>query len=161
MEHARRPDHADHKRPSVASPPRATRHKPETQQLSHGKAILVVDDELEVAIVLGEVFNQDGHLVDIASNGEEALEKLRQRSFDAIVCDIRMPKMDGPAFYQALAQRYPHQVTRVLFLTGDVFNPDTQEFLQQVTAPALGKPFTVEAIREAIHHILQTNGHSS
>lgn len=120
-------------------------------------AILVVDDEPGVAAVLVEVFSEDGYLVDIAANGEEALEKLRQRAFDVIVCDIRMPKMNGPALYRVIAQQEPCLLSRVIFLTGDTLNLTTQAFLQQAAAPTLEKPFALGKIRELVRQILRTS----
>jgi CheY-like chemotaxis protein len=121
------------------------------------KAILVVDDEPGVAAVLVEVFSEDGYTVDVAGNGEEALEKLRQRAFDVIMCDIRMPKMNGPAFFRVIEQQEPRLVSRVMFLTGDILNPTTQAFLQQAAVPVLEKPFELRKIREAVGRILRAS----
>ena len=120
-------------------------------------AILVVDDEPGVAAVLVEVLSEDGYLVDIAADGEEALEKLRQRAFDVIVCDVRMPKMNGPALYRVIAQEEPCLLSRMIFLTGDTLNLTTQAFLQQAAAPALEKPFALGRLRELVRQILRTN----
>jgi two-component system NtrC family sensor kinase len=155
MNHATRRHHSDEEKPSVARPTVAIAHAMDTQLPIHGKGILVVDDEREVALVLVEVFSQDGHTVDIAGNGEEALEKLQHRSYDVIVCDIRMPRLNGPGLYYVLAQRNPQLLSRLLFLRGDILSPQTQEFLQRTAAPALDKPFALEDIRQAVQRILQ------
>ena len=117
----------------------------------------MVDDEPGVAAVLVEVFSEDGYLVDIAANGEEALEKLQQRVFDVIVCDIRMPKMNGPALYWVIAQDEPCLLSRMIFLTGDTLNPTAQAFLQQAAAPTLEKPFALGKLRELVRQILRTS----
>jgi CheY-like chemotaxis protein len=120
-------------------------------------AILVVDDEPGVAAVLVDVLSEDGYLVDTAADGEEALEKLRQHAFDVIVCDIRMPKMNGLALYRVIAQEEPCLLSRMIFLTGDTLNLTTQAFLQQAAAPALEKPFALGKLRELVRQILRTS----
>jgi CheY-like chemotaxis protein len=117
----------------------------------------VVDDEPELAEVLAEVLSHDNYTVDIAANGEEALEKLQQRSYDAVVCDIRMPRLNGPGFYRAIEQRQPELLWRVLFVTGDILNPATQEFLRQTAAPVLEKPFSLADLRKIVRHILRAS----
>ena len=61
-----------------------------------GGDVLVVDDEVEVVDMLQEALAQDGHRVVTASDGAAALELLRHGWFDAILCDLRMPRLDGP-----------------------------------------------------------------
>ncbi len=63
------------------------------------------------------------------------LEKLAQRSYDATLCHIRMPGLNGPAFYRAIEQRAPAFLSRVLVVLGDILSPETQAFLQQTAAP--------------------------
>lgn len=154
MNQASRRHNIDQEQPYVA-----TDHILDTQQAIRSKEILVVDDEHDVALVLAEVFGQDGYVVDVAGNGEEALEKLQRRSYDVIVCDIRMPRLSGPDLYFVLAQRDPQVLSRILFLTGDIMSPQTQEFLQHTGAPALDKPFALEDIRQAVQRILQNHDH--
>jgi CheY-like chemotaxis protein len=127
------------------------------QQTIRGKAILVVDDEPDVAEVLVEIFRDEDYRVDTAANGEEALERLGQCSYDAIVCDIRMPRLNGPGLYRVLQRCAPELVPRMLFLTGDTFSPETQAFLQQTLAPALDKPFVIDDILKAIQRIIRKN----
>ncbi len=155
MEQAVRQDMSDGAVPRRTSLRVAKGRTNETPRSTDSKAILVVDDEPEVAMVVMEVFRQEGYRVDIAGNGEEALVKLQQRPYDAIICDFRMPKMNGLTFYHTMARQFPGQVGQVLFMTVDVLNPDIQEFLEQVPAPVLNKPFTIQALCEAVWRILQ------
>jgi CheY-like chemotaxis protein len=85
----------------------AGNHAPDSQPPNRGEAILVVDDEPQVAEVLVEIFSQDECTVETAADGEEALAELRHRSYDVIVCDIRMPRLNGRAFYRAIEERAP------------------------------------------------------
>lgn len=59
------------------------------------KKILVVDDEPLIRDFLSEALNRAGYAADLASTGEEALEKIREREYDVVLTDVRMPNMDG------------------------------------------------------------------
>ncbi|MBM3819426.1 MAG: response regulator [Acidimicrobiia bacterium] len=107
-----------------------------------GRAVLVVDDEIEVAEVLAHMLLADGHQVERAANGNLALAQLRQRTYDVILCDIKMPELDGPGLYREVEHRYPGLQRRFIFLTGDTLSTDTQAFLGRIGAPCLSKPFT-------------------
>jgi len=60
------------------------------------KSILVVDDEPDIAAVLAETLQHDGHKVDLAADGAEALIRVQSRAYDVIFTDTKMPRMDGP-----------------------------------------------------------------
>jgi CheY-like chemotaxis protein len=81
--------------------------------------ILVIDDEPSVVRALAGLLRRDGYLVGTASNGRHALARLQEQPYDVIVCDLRMPELDGPAFYALLTRQYPALRHRVIFLTGD------------------------------------------
>ena len=57
--------------------------------------VLVVDDEENIRLLFKEELEDEGYTVEIASNGFEALEKLKNANFDIVVMDIKMPGMDG------------------------------------------------------------------
>ena len=57
--------------------------------------ILVVDDEEHIRLLFKEELEDEGYAVELASNGVEALEKLKRSNYDVIVLDIKMPGMDG------------------------------------------------------------------
>jgi CheY-like chemotaxis protein len=119
------------------------------------KAILIVDDEASIRTALAHLLRRDGHAVETATNGVLALEKLQNRSFDLILCDLRMPELDGPGLYQALQDRSPQLVQGFIFLTGDTMNAETTEFLERVSAPRLTKPFTAADARRVVEQVLQ------
>ncbi len=116
-------------------------------------AILVVDDEPEVAELLTEMLGEDGHRVDTAANGLAALEKLGSRSYDVVFCDMRMPGLDGPGLYRRLEESRPELVKRWIFLTGDVLGPETAEFLERTHALTMMKPFTVKDLRRLLAEV--------
>jgi CheY-like chemotaxis protein len=114
-----------------------------------GKTILVVDDEVEIADVLGQILGVDGYTVDLAPNGVVALQRLGERSYDLIVSDLRMPEMDGPTLYAEVQRRYPALCTRFVFLTGDALGA-AMEFVTQSGAPTLSKPFAATDVRRVV-----------
>ena len=60
--------------------------------------ILIIDDEKAIRKTLTEILSYEGYKIDEASDGEEGLRKFRERLFDVVLCDIKMPKLDGLEF---------------------------------------------------------------
>ena len=119
-----------------------------------GGSILVVDDEESIQRLLGSILEMDGHKVDTARNGIEALERIGRGHYDVIITDIKMPDMDGRALYQRLLELDNDLAQRTVFITGDTVSPDTRDFLDQVRNPCLAKPFRIRQVRETISQIL-------
>jgi CheY-like chemotaxis protein len=69
--------------------------------------ILLIDDELRFVRALATLLRRDGYTVDTADNGECALEYLQERRYDLLLCDLRMPALNGPALYDILTNQYP------------------------------------------------------
>jgi len=118
------------------------------------RRILVVDDEESIQRLLTGVLEMDGHDVQIASNGREALERVRREPFDLIITDIKMPVMGGPELYRELSAAADPLARRVIFITGDTVAPDTRSFLQGVENAVLSKPFRLRDIRESVRAAL-------
>ena len=95
-----------------------------------------------------------GYTVEHASDGEQALQRVHGRTFDLIVCDLKMPRMDGPTFYRRLVAYAPAMAERVVFVTGDVVGTDAEQFLETSGCRWLAKPFRlsdlVRTVREAL-----------
>jgi len=122
--------------------------------------ILVIDDEPSVLRALARLLRRDGYLVSTASNGRHALARLQERHYDVIVCDLRMPELDGPAFYAILTRQYPALRQRVIFLTGDAGSEANRTLLTQCGRPWLRKPCPIAMIRRAIQDVLQAPRHT-
>jgi len=106
------------------------------------KKILIIDDELMLLDLLKTVIEEAGHEVDATSDARLALEKIRYTAYDLIICDMRMPHMDGKEFYREVEELSPGLQKKIIFSTGDVVNTDTQSFLRQSGIIWLEKPFT-------------------
>ena len=120
--------------------------------------ILVVDDEDFVRSVIIDVLATLGHQVDAASGGAEALRRCEQMRYDLIVSDLRMPKMDGTALYQALRDKYGLAMPRMIFVTGQAHSLDYAGFLGIAGVPVLAKPFTVDGLQKVVSQTLRTEG---
>src|SRR4029077_3135335 len=82
-----------------------------------GGSILVVEDEAGLASAVVDALRDAGYLVDHAADGEEALGKVQADAFDLVICDLKMPRMDGKAFYRMLSAAAPGLAKRVIFVT--------------------------------------------
>lgn len=70
-----------------------------------------------------------------ASDGREALERAERESYDLVICDMKMPGLDGQHFYRSLARNGNSLRERFLFVTGDVMAAHTREFLKRNNLP--------------------------
>ncbi|MDD4616254.1 MAG: ATP-binding protein [Alphaproteobacteria bacterium] len=117
--------------------------------------ILIVDDEIELAQTLADLLEPLGHQVDIAINGEVAMEKLRKNGFDLIISDLRMPVMDGPALYSAIEHELPMYKNRIIYVTGDTLSTHVQEFLSAHVFPVVEKPYRLKDIRRSMGEVIE------
>lgn len=69
--------------------------------------ILIIDDERAIRKTLGEILSYEGYKVDEAADGEEGIRMALEKSFDVILCDIKMPKMDGIEVLEKLKEQKP------------------------------------------------------
>ena len=122
---------------------------PKTQ----AKRILVVDDEPFVCDAVKMMLAFDGHQVDTANSGKEALTAFENGKFDIVITDFSMPDMKGDELAAAIKSRAPNQP--VVMITAYA------EMLQASGNPLSGvdfvisKPFLLENLREAIAKVLR------
>jgi signal transduction histidine kinase/ActR/RegA family two-component response regulator len=110
------------------------------------RTILVVDDEEEIAEVVAEMLQRDGHTTHVATDGAAALEMLARQPFDLILTDTKMPVLDGLSLYHEIERRFPSLCRRFIFLTGDVLDEEKQQFLEATGAPVVTKPFNLNDV---------------
>ncbi len=109
-----------------------------------GTRVLVVEDEAALGQAVADALSDEGFVVDRAGNGEEALAWIERESYDLVVCDLKMPKLDGPALYRRLTEIRPALSRHMVFVTGDVAGTDAERFLTEVEDVGcrwLAKPF--------------------
>ncbi len=119
-----------------------------------GASILVVEDEAKLASAVVEALRDAGYIVDHAPDGEEALNKVQAQAFDLVICDLKMPRVDGMAFHRMLAAAAPGLAKRVVFVTGDVAGTDAEKFLEESGCRWLGKPFRLGDLLRAVRDTL-------
>ena len=119
-----------------------------------GGSILVVEDEAKLASAVVDALRDAGYLVDHAADGEMALEKIKEQAFDVVICDLKMPRLDGKAFYRALEAAAPGLARRVIFVTGDVAGTDAEAFLEESGCRWLAKPFRLGDLLRAVRDTL-------
>lgn len=119
-----------------------------------GQRILVVDDETFLLECLAEAMGTWGCQVTACTKAGEAVQKLQAESFDLVVSDIRMPDLTGIQLFEWIEKALPAMTGRVLFTTGDSFDPDTRAFLDRSGVPHLGKPFDLKKLKETLTQML-------
>ena len=117
-------------------------------------SILVVDDEAEIRELIRRVLRLEGHDVEMAAHGGMALAALARRRYDLVICNVRMPVMDGPTLYAHVLDQDPAQAARFLFCTGDIVSLDAGSFLLAVDRPVLVKPFSISSLRDMVRRLL-------
>lgn len=112
------------------------------------KRILVVDDEENTRIALTRLLSREGYEVQTAANGLEALNRLRQSSFELIITDLNMPEMNGLAFLRELNREFPSSNVIMITAYGEV-----ESYLEALNLGAfeyLNKPLRVEELRKVM-----------
>ena len=124
--------------PLRMSVPAAMRPAPEVPS---GTRALVVEDEAALGQAVADALGDAGFVVDRAGNGEEALGWIANQAYDLVICDLKMPKLDGPSLYRQLAVTHPALSKHMVFVTGDVAGTDAERFLEECGCRWLAKPF--------------------
>ena len=84
----------------------------------------------------------------------EAADLVERESFDVIITDMKMPGMDGAAFYRQVRQRDPAQARRIIFITGDTASDETLALLAQAGTPCIEKPFRVHQFMATVEKMI-------
>ena len=123
---------------------------PSLQPSARPRSILIVDDEAEIRETLAEILTDPRHRVVTASSGREALQRIATEHYDAILTDIRMPDLDGRALYEEIERRWPAQIRRVVFVTGDTLASGLRKFVSDSGRPVIEKPFLPGDVRRVV-----------
>jgi two-component system NtrC family sensor kinase len=108
-----------------------------------GRAVLVVDDEPELLQLCTALLQSAGFAVETAGGGERAIDAISRRKFDVIVCDWKMPGLNGIQLHEHLCAANVLAASRMIFMTGDVISDTFQEFLSRTGRTCLSKPFAI------------------
>src|SRR4051812_44257903 len=111
---------------------------------SDGLNILLVDDEPDFNLLVAEALTDAGHRVTTAANGEEALARVTSELFDVMVCDIRLPKLDGLSLFRRTRQESPD--TTVILMTAYAAIQDAVGAVKEGAYDYLTKPFDIDKL---------------
>jgi CheY-like chemotaxis protein len=114
--------------------------------------ILIVEDERDTRDMLDLTLRLDGHRVDIASSGRDALRLLAEYSYDVILTDLHMPEMSGGDLCRRIEHGWPHLAPRVVFVTAA--RPGMSFSCGGRPVPVLAKPYTPERLRQTIEDVV-------
>lgn len=127
----------------------------EAEQPPPGLQVLVVDDEEPVGELLGRMLRTLGHRPTVVCSGEAALEIVEREAFDVVLCDVKMPGLNGFDLLGAIRAQNPDLAERLIFISGDTLSPSTRTTLEQSGNLFLAKPFSLEQVRQILTLLLK------
>jgi len=125
-----------------------------------GKHILIVDDDIELALTFQALLQVHDYRASTAANGVQALKQVMASEVDAILCDLNMPELSGDLFYIEVSRARPHLLKRFIFVTGNADNTLYETFLRSTKAPVLAKPVSFDRLLEKLRVVLGTEAGS-
>jgi CheY-like chemotaxis protein len=111
-----------------------------------GKHVLVVDDDIELALTYQAMLQLRGYQVSTAADGRQALKLVLNGDVQAIICDLSMPELAGDLFYAEVGRAKPHLLKKFIFVTANADNPLYEPFFKSVKAPVLTKPISFDQL---------------
>ena len=136
-----------------------------TDQRVPAPRVLVVDDESTIRVALRRFFTRLGWSVDEAPGGEVALEKILNseaaQPFRLVICDLRMPGLNGIGLHDRLAELRPAILDRLIFSTGDLVSEEVADFIETTHCLVLQKPFELSALLQTVQRVDERNNRSA
>jgi DNA-binding NtrC family response regulator len=109
--------------------------------------ILLIEDEASVRAFVKAALERRGYSVVQVSSGAEGLEQLSIAKYGGVISDIRMPgKLNGADIHQWIQENRPELAERIILISGDTANSETQSLLRNSTTPCIEKPFRVQQL---------------
>jgi DNA-binding NtrC family response regulator len=109
--------------------------------------ILLIEDEPSVTAFLRAALERHGYAVANAASGTEGLNMLSGGRYSGVISDIRMPgAVNGAEVHAWIQKNRPELCARIILISGDTANSETQAFLAQSRAPCIEKPFRVQQL---------------
>ena len=113
--------------------------------------VLLVDDEPDIGLAAGEALRDAGHRVSIATTGAQALDLVGKQLYDVMICDIRLPGIDGLTLFRRTRQDSPE--TTVILMTAFAAVQDAVAAVKEGAHDYLTKPFDIEEITLRVRRI--------
>lgn len=115
------------------------------------KSILVVDDEEIIRDFLSEVL--EDYAISLATDGDEAIEKIRSQSFDLVITDLRMPRVSGEEVVRFTRNTYPG--SKVIVISGYSSLATVSQTVQNGACAFLAKPFSIKELLQSVEQALR------
>ncbi len=116
--------------------------------------ILLIEDEPSVTAFLRAALERRGYAVANASSGAQGLDMLNGGQFSGVISDIRMPgAVNGAEVHAWIQKNRPELCARIILISGDTANSETQAFLAQSGTPCIEKPFRVQQLMSIVEKI--------
>lgn len=115
------------------------------------RRILIVDDEEDLRMLLGDVLTSAGYDITTASDGEEAIATLSTQMFDVVLLDIQMPRMNGIQVLKHINDHHPS--TKSIIITGYADLHHATEARKLGAHDFIAKPYTLEDIMSSIERV--------
>lgn len=113
--------------------------------------ILLIEDEPSVTAFLRAALERHGYAVANASSGAEGLNMLSGGKYSGVISDIRMPgAVNGAEVHAWIQKNRPELCARIILISGDTANSETQAFLAQSGTPCIEKPFRVQQLMTVV-----------
>lgn len=127
-------------------------HQDPTQR----RRVLLVEDHTNLRRLWAEILTLNGYDADMAANGREALDKIGEHTYDAIVCDVHMPVLNGREMFDACQLQFPEAANRIIFITG-AWYADAEHMCKDTGRPYLLKSLGWKHIESALKEVFEAN----
>lgn len=143
------------KLPAVTDQAEANKARVKEEIAPGNFSVLIVEDDVGVAQLLYDILKEEGYNVTKGVSPREALRKAEAQSYDAILCDYKMPGINGAEFFYALEVIAPEAAQRVGFVTGDTMSDKIQRFFSSTGCPHIEKPIAKEDLLLLLKQIVE------
>jgi CheY-like chemotaxis protein len=131
---------------------RAAQPADATPRTDRGR-ILLVDDEEGIGLAVTRMFRKE-YDVEVRTSGRAGLEAIEAGDYDAILCDLMIPDLDGVELYNTAIRNRPELASRFVFISGGSFAAGTLEFFNRIQNPVLRKPMSPTELRDVLRQVV-------
>ena len=117
--------------------------------------ILVVDDESGIRIALGKALRQEGYLIDVTADGEQAWQAIQGRRYACFLVDLKMPRLSGRELYKRVVTMDKRLARKFILMTGDTLTEGIGDFIAPTGNPLIEKPFDLGEVRRQVRRVLE------
>lgn len=117
--------------------------------------LLIIDDEKSIRKTLTEILSFEGYKIEEAADGEEGLKKFKEKTFDVVLCDIKMPKIDGMEFLQKATEAAPD--VPVIMISGHGTIETAVEAVKKGAYDFISKPPDLNRLLITIRNAMERN----